>query len=156
MKANTIRISTIWVITMLLAACASSGPNHVDQGMIYANQGDWNNAIAEFQAAIAKSPSSEAYSNLGAAYMQQGKLNLAMEALKNGEQLNANDVSVNYNLTALHSLLDQTDIALQYLDKTLGLGFDNYDALRFDSDLTNLRGEPEFRSTLEKHKIFLQ
>jgi hypothetical protein len=42
------------------------------------------------------------------------------------------------------------------LDRALGCGFNNYDALRFDKDLDNLRGEPEFRATLEKHKIFLQ
>ena len=154
MKVKSIRNMFFGAAIGLISACATT--NHNDQGMMFVNQGDMNNAIAEFKMAIAQSPSAQAYSNLGATYMQVGKLNLAMDALKSGEKLNDKHIELNYNLTALHSLMDQTDLALEYLSKTLGLGFENYDALRFDSDLENLRGEPEFRSTLESHKIFIQ
>ena len=130
--------------------------NHMAQGLIYVNQQDFDSAIIEFEAEIAKNPSAEAYINIGAAYMQLGKTNLALNALKQGEELNAGSPILNYNLMALYSILDKTDIALVYLDKTLERGFNNYDALRFDPDLSNLRSEPEFRTTLEKYKIFLQ
>ena len=41
------------------------------------------------------------------------------------------------------------------IDQALGLGFKNYDALRSDEDLYELRRLPEWRKTLEKHGVFL-
>ena len=139
-----------------MAQGTTPSSNHMAQGLIYVNQQDFDSAIIEFEAEIAKNSSAEAYTNLGAAYMQLGKNNLALNALKQGEDLNAGSPILNYNLMALYSILDKTDIALVYLDKALERGFNNYDALRFDPDLSNLRSEPEFRTTLEKYNIFLQ
>lgn len=138
-----------------MAACATT-TDHLAQGMLYVNQQDFPNAVNEFQAEIAVRPSSTAYANLGAAYMRLGKNNLALDALKEGERLDPGDSTLSYNMTSLYSLMDQGDLALIYLDKTLSNGFENYDAIRFDPDLANLRGEPEFRTTLEKYKIFIQ
>ena len=130
--------------------------SHLRQGMTYVNQGDFNNAVLEFQKSIRIRPTAKAYSNLGVAYMQLGKRNLALEALKRAESLSPNDHVALYNLAALYSLMDQTDVSLVYLDRALSRGFSNYDAIRFDADLENIRGEPEFRKILEKHKVFIQ
>lgn len=138
------------------AAAVAAADARTRQGLLYANQGDFSNAINEFQAAIDTKPSARAYSNLGAAYMQTGKKNLAHQALQSAEELAPDDPLVLYNLTAYYSVVGDTDIAAIYLDKALTHGFANYDALRFDPDLENLRGEPDFRATLERHKVFIQ
>lgn len=52
--------------------------------------------------------------------------------------------------------MNQTDLSLEALERALGNGFNNADALRFDRDLDNVRGEPEFRTILERHKFFIQ
>jgi len=150
-------ISKLIVVTTFaaLAACATT-QDHMAQGLIYANQNDFANAVNEFHAEVNARPSALAYANLGAAYMKQGKNNLALDAFKKGEDLDSRNTTLNYNITALYSILDKNDLALIYLDKALTNGFSNYDALRFDSDLSNLRAEPEFRTILEKHRIFLQ
>ena len=46
-------------------------------------------------------------------------------------------------------------IALDEIDAALARGFSDYDALRRDPDLENLRRSPEFRKVLEKHKVFI-
>ena len=125
-------------------------------GISYANQGDFGNAVNAFNASIECRKTTEGYSNLGAAYMQQGKLNLAMDALKRAEKKNKKNNVVMYNIAALHSLKDDTDLSLIYIDKALKHGFKQYDALRFDPDLSNVRGEPDFRKVLEKHGVFIQ
>ena len=140
-----------------LVGCAATATNdHMAQGLLFVNQKDFNNAVIEFQAETRSNPSATAFSNLGAAYLQLGKNNLALNAFKEGEKLNAYDPDLVFNMTGLYSVTDKLDIALIYLDRALSNGFKNYDAIRFDPDLTNLRGEPEFRSILEKHKVFLQ
>lgn len=127
------------------------------QGLRYAKEEDFPNAIREFTLAIEKYPDySVAYANRAVAYMQQKKYNKAAEDLKKAASLSPNDPSVFYNLAALYSLQKQLDLALDALDKALELGFNDYDTLRKDPDLANLRKHSEFRPTLEKHKVFLK
>jgi uncharacterized protein (UPF0333 family) len=114
------------------------------QGMNYVQSEDYGNAIKEFTAAIDKFPDySSAYANRAVAYMQQKKFNLAADDLKKALELTPQDPNVYYNLTALYSLQKQLDLALGALDKGLEYGFNNYDSLRKDPDLKNLRKHPE-------------
>ena len=157
-KAKAIVGALLLVVsTNSYALCGiGEAKRNLNQGMLYANMNDFGNAVNSFKASIECKKTSEAYSNLGVSYMQLGKNNLALDALKKAENKNARDGVVLYNLAAVYSVSNQVDIALLYLDKALNNGFSHYDAIRFDPDLSNLRGEPEFRSILEKHKVFIQ
>lgn len=129
---------------------------NLQQGINYMKAKDYENAIKEFTLAIEKFPDYDvAYSNRAVAYMQQKKFNKALDDLKKAEQINPNNPIVHYNFVALYSLQKQLDRALDHLDKALQLGFNNYDALRTDPDLENVRKHPEFRKILEKHKVFI-
>jgi Tfp pilus assembly protein PilF len=146
---------------MLLSGCPKKteevGINHLQQCLFYANQGDFQNAIRECKQAVEQEPdSAQAHINLGVAYIQVGKNNKALNSLKKGVQLAPNDPMAQYNLAALYSLMNQNDMSLEALDLALENGFNNVDALRFDRDLDNVRGEPEFRTILERHKFFIQ
>lgn len=130
---------------------------HVNQGMTYAAMRDWENAIAEFSKAVdIDGRYASAYANRGVAYMQQRKYNKALDDLKQAESLNPNDKLISYNFVALYSVQNQLDRALDSLDRALEHGFNNYDALRNDPDLNNLRAHPEFVRVLEKHKVFIR
>ncbi len=129
---------------------------HLDICLMYIKQKDYPNAIRECQVATQTNPTAAAYSNLGVAYIQVGKNNLALTALQNARRLDPADPYVRYNLAALYSLLDKTDLALESLDTALNYGFKDFDALRWDRDLDNVRAEPEFRRILEKHRVFIQ
>jgi tetratricopeptide (TPR) repeat protein len=127
------------------------------QGMNYVQSEDYGNAIMEFTAAIDKFPNyAIAYSNRAVAYMQQKKFNLAADDLKKASELSPTDPNIYYNLAALYSLEKKLDLSLRALDKALELGFNNYDSLRRDPDLKNLRKDAEYRHVLEKHKVFLK
>lgn len=130
---------------------------NMQQGINYMRGKDWDNAIKEFTLAIQKHPTYDvAYSNRAVAYMQQKKFNKAMDDLKEGVRINPRNATLHYNFVALYSLQNQLDRALDSLDRCLELGFNNYDALRADPDLNNVRKHPEFRKILEKHKVFLK
>jgi tetratricopeptide (TPR) repeat protein len=129
---------------------------NMQQGMNYLRSRDYDNAIKEFTVAIQKFPAYDvAYSNRAVAYMQQKKFNKAMDDLKKAEEINPKNPTVYYNFVALYSLQGQLDRALDSLDRALELGFNNYDALRTDTDLNNVRKHPEFKKILEKHKVFI-
>lgn len=115
-----------------------------------------DNALKEFSLAIQKDPQyAEAYSSRAVAYMQQQKFNKAEEDLRKAKELSPDSPSVRYNLASLHSLKGNVDLALDEIDAALAKGFTDYDALRRDPDLDNLRKHPEFRKILEKHKVFI-
>ena len=114
------------------------------------------NAVKEFSLAIQKDPGyAEAYSNRAAAYMLQRKFNKADEDLRKAKDLKPDSPSIRYNYASLHSLRGNIDLALDEIDAALARGFSDYDALRLDPDLDNLRRSPEFRKVLEKHKVFI-
>lgn len=130
---------------------------NMQQGMNYMRSRDFDNAIKEFTVAVQKHPTYDvAYSNRAVAFMQQKKFNKAMDDLKEAEKINPKNSTVHYNFVSLYSLQNQLDRSLDSLDRCLELGFNNYDALRSDPDLNNVRKHPEFRKILEKHKVFLK
>ncbi len=141
-------------------SAVTPGPDaelHLNQGMTYAKMRDYDNAILEFSKALELNRRyAAAYVNRAVAYMQQRKYNKALDDLKQAERLNPRDKMVFYNYTALYSLQNQLDRALDALDRSLDLGFNNYDALRGDPDLNNVRTHPEFAKVLEKHKVFIR
>ena len=146
-------------------APGGGGPNttrlaadmHLNQGMTFAAMRDWENAITEFSKAVDVDRGyAKAYANRAVAYMQQRKFNKALDDLKQAESLSPNDRMIHYNYVALYSLQNQLDRSLDSLDRALAQGFNNYDALRNDPDLNNVRAHPEFMRTLEKHKVFIR
>ncbi|MCI5160173.1 MAG: tetratricopeptide repeat protein, partial [Candidatus Electrothrix sp. AUS1_2] len=138
-------------------ASTGAGNSPLQLCLLYANQGDFQNAVRECERAVQNDPNSaEAHTNLGVAYIQVGKNNKALKSLKKGVKLAPGDPFAQYNLAAIYSLMNQTDLSLEALDHALENGFNNADALRFDRDLDNVRGEPEFRAILERHKFFIQ
>ena len=154
------------------AAPAAEGPSlevrsNIKQGLAYISaaknspsrtvfEENLQNAINEFSQAITKDPRyADAYSNRAVAYMQQKKYNKALEDLRMAADLAPQSAVIRYNLASLYSLKGDTDLALDEVDASLTRGFSDYDALRRDPDLDNVRRSPEFRKILEKHKVFI-
>jgi len=141
--------------------------SHIKQGLSYASTAknahnkalfdeNIDNALKEFSLAIEKAPDyADAYSNRGVAYMQQRKYNKALEDLKKAKELKSESPSIRYNLACLYSLKGDVDFGLDELDAALTNGFSDYESLRRDPDLKNLRRNAEFKKVLEKHKVFI-
>ncbi len=140
---------------------------HLKQGMAYVSTaknanspGIFNenieNAINEFSNAIKKDPTyATAYSNRAVAYMMQKKYNLALADLNKAKELKPNDPAIRYNLASCHSLMGNVDLGFVELDAALANGFNDYTSLRKDPDIANLRKSKDWRTTLEKYKIFI-
>jgi tetratricopeptide (TPR) repeat protein len=141
---------------------------HLQQGMAYVSTaknanspGIFNenieNAINEFSNAIKKDPTyATAYSNRAVAYMMQKKYNLALADLTKAKELTPNDPTIRYNLASCHSLMGNVDLGFVELDAALANGFKDYNTLRKDPDIANLRKHKDWRKTLEKHNIFIE
>ena len=58
-----------------------------------------------------------------------------------------------HNAACIYALSGNTAKALEYLDKSLAAGFDDYNHLVNDRDLVSLRGLPQYKLILAKYKV---
>ena len=82
-------------LMLLLAACGNTWQKHYDLGMKYLNDGNYEEAIIEFEAAIEIDGSkADAYIGLAEVYIEQGDLQKAIEILEKGyEKTKADAIS---------------------------------------------------------------
>ena len=85
------------------AVPVSSDGNWFEQGQQHYQRGEWEQAIAAYQQAIAADPTHQsAYVNLGDAYYQTNQLDAAIDAYQKALELNETDADVVYNLGAAY------------------------------------------------------
>lgn len=126
------------------------------KGIAHMKARDYDKAIREFSAVIGKYPGdTNGYNNMAAVYIRQNKFDKARDELNTALQINPHDPVTYYNFASLYALQKQSGPALASLDKALELGFNDYDFLRSDPDLDNIRKLPEFRKLMDKHNVFM-
>jgi tetratricopeptide (TPR) repeat protein len=130
---------------------------HVQHGIEYVRTREYDRAIKEFTTAIEKYPKYVmAYNDRAAAYIRQKKFDAAKDDLTKALAIDPHNPATYYNTAALYALQKQSSASLEYLDKALELGFKDYDLLRADPDLNNIRKTSEFRKILERHGVSAQ
>ena len=86
---------------------------------------------------------------LGNAYTRRGLHDKGLEVDLRLTKLRAKDPLTWYNLACSYSLLKRTDESLEALRRTIELGYTDYDYLRKDPDLLNLRQSSKGREFLQ-------
>lgn len=95
-----------------------SPANWVNLGWIYFQQGQYNQALAQYKRAMDLDPNYyPAYYNLGLAYMQVKKFDLAAETLKRAITLEPKSGTAFLNLGVSYNQLGKYDEALKYLQQ---------------------------------------
>lgn len=127
---------------------------HVRLGLERVHSKDYDSAISEYNMAIEKYPKYVmAYNDRAAVYVKQGKFDKAREDLSKALAIDPHNPATYYNTAALYSLQNESSQALDYLERALVLGFKDYDLLRSDPDLKNIRQNPKFREILKKQGV---
>jgi tetratricopeptide (TPR) repeat protein len=128
---------------------------HVKQGMELMKSHDYNGALKEFSAAIGKYPDYDAaYNDRAGAYVRLNMLDKAKDDLDKAMKINPHSSMTYYNYASVYALQNKPDLALDSLDKALVMGFSDYDFLRSDPDLNNIRNLPGYKKILEAHKVY--
>jgi Flp pilus assembly protein TadD len=86
---------------------------------------------------------------LGDLYTRTGAYADGLRVDENLSRLCAEDPVVWYNLACSLSLSGRPDDALDALNRAVELGYNDYDAMKKDPDLTALHGDARFESLLE-------
>lgn len=109
--------------------------------------------ISFYEGVLNKRPDFfQALTALGNAYTARGdyakglKIDLALIRLRRDDPL------VHYNLACSYSLLGKIDPAFKTLKNAIGLGYDDFNYLRRDPDLENLRKDKRFETLFKTLK----
>ncbi|OGX23699.1 MAG: hypothetical protein A3J51_06375 [Omnitrophica WOR_2 bacterium RIFCSPHIGHO2_02_FULL_45_21] len=111
---------------------------------------DYDFEISFFEKLLARRPSFiQALIALGSAYTQKGDYEKGLAVDLRLSQLRRDDPTVHYNLACSYSLLGRIDQAFLSLSKAIELGYEDFDYLRRDPDLENLKEDKRFQHLLQ-------
>ena len=127
MNSRTICAIAITLVALLLAACGgiSEAEKHHNAANEFREQGDWQEAIIEYDEAIKLDPQlALAYYNRGVAYHYLGQPKQALEDYDEALRLDPKHASAYANRAQANTLLERDKKAQQDVDRAVELGFD--------------------------------
>jgi tetratricopeptide (TPR) repeat protein len=92
----------------------------------------------------------ERLAELGTLLTRLGRLEEGLAADQRLVRLIPGDSTAHYNLACSLALLGRADEALDELERSIELGYDDLEHLQSDEDLASLRGSTRFRSFVER------
>lgn len=114
-------------------------------------QEDKDFEISFFERLVKKSPNYvDALIPLAEAYTKAGFYEKGLQIDKRLAKLRKTDPIVHYNLACSLTLTGKKEEAIATLEKAIGLGYSDFDHLRKDSDLKELRNDPRFKLLMTK------
>ena len=108
--------------------------------------------ITFYERLLEKHPDyAEALSLLSELHTKTGQHEKGLEADLRLTKLRPEDPIAHYNLACSYSLLRRPKEALEALERSISLGYSDFNFLQKDKDLQGLRGEPGYQVLLEKY-----
>ena len=122
-QASSVTQTTLTAPEAIAQANPGSAKAQFESGNAYAQAGQWEQALAAYQKAIALDPNYQAaYANLGVVYFQLERFDLAASQYQKALELKPDDGEVAYNLGALYlqqALLSGSQPDPNLLDKAI-------------------------------------
>jgi tetratricopeptide (TPR) repeat protein len=121
-------------------------------GNLYLGLGELNNAVRQFEKALALQPKFlEAQNNLALAYAADGQYERALAAFKKLVELDPDNPSTYYNIAVLHALQNDVADAIIWLKKAVDKGYQNWELIKTDKDLANIRQSEDYKQLIKGH-----
>ncbi|MFC1528127.1 tetratricopeptide repeat protein, partial [Candidatus Neomarinimicrobiota bacterium] len=142
------------IILIVTSLCypQNSITEYLQRGEQLLEQQQYEEALENFLRADKLNPSiKEAKARIGYLSLITKNYSLSKSYLEQAIQMDPINEGNYYNYTCLLSLQGDIQESLDMLEKTLRLGYLNFDWLESDSDLNNLRNDPKYKILLKKY-----
>jgi len=121
-------------------------------GVFYQKQKKDDQALSQFQKALSVNPKSiKALSKIATIYAVKKKYNKSIDYFKTIIDIEPGNPVACYNLACITSLLNKKEQAVTWLQQAINNGYNNWDNLKNDVDLKNIRETPGFKSLITNH-----
>jgi superkiller protein 3 len=123
---------------------------------LYSKQGLYEDAAREYEDLVQRDPgNATAKANLDAMLKNKTVLQERKEQVSSalqGADAKPKDPQAAYNAARVYARLGDADQAFTWLNKALDLGYDQFDYLRLDPSMVNLKKDPRFLKLLEERR----
>jgi len=121
-------------------------------GGIYRQQGECDKAITQYQKAISIQPNFvQAMYGLITIYSDQKNYTNALNLLQKIRQIQPDNPDVYYNIACIYAKQNMTDESINSLKQSIDKGFHNWDLIKNDPDLANIRNTAFINELLKNH-----
>lgn len=87
-----------------------------------------------------------------ASFLQRkGQIEEAKKKMSRAIELSPTDVNMKYNAACFFALINEVDESISFLKQALGAGFGNYEYIKHDPDLDNIRTNPNYVEMMKGH-----
>lgn len=119
-------------------------------GRLYFRSGDMDKAIIYYEKALSIKPDFlEALNGLAILYAAKKEYENAIPYFKKIVQLNPENASPYFNVACMYSRLNNVEKSIDWLRKAINRGYDNWDLIKNDKDLENIRESSHFKEILQ-------
>ncbi len=132
-------------------------PNHVmahnNMGVVFLKQGKPDKALSHLSTALRLKPDlPNTHMNMGICLFHLGRLHDALHHFTEVVYIDPDySTTVYYNIACIYSQLNKVETSLQWLEKAVNNGYNNWDQIKTDRDLENLRRSPSFKKFIGAH-----
>lgn len=126
--------------------------SHYLLGLVYFEKKQFSDAVDELQIVENSRPDlAECHALIGLCFLEQKLYVHAMSELKAAVDLDPTDYTSMYNIACVYSLQNRPEPALKWLERSIDKGFSNFDHMRKDSDLDNIRNNPRYIELVKRN-----
>ena len=124
---------------------------HYNLGGVLKQQGNLEDAIHHFSEAVRIKPDyAKAHHNLGIILARQGNFEKAISHYSEAIRLNPDfSAVVYYNIACVYARQNKIEESIDWLKKAIKSGYKNWDLLKTDKDLENIRGSSYYKEIVE-------
>lgn len=124
---------------------------HCRLGEIYTKMGDSENAIAQYRNALSIDPGFlQALHGMVIVYSNNKEYEKALGMLEKMRQIDPENADIFYNSACMYSKLNRVKESLYWLKQAVLKGFNNWDLIGSDPDLSNIRDMNDFKKLLQE------
>jgi Flp pilus assembly protein TadD len=121
-------------------------------GNLHLRRGELGQAISAYEKALALQPSFlAAQNNLAMAYAANRMYDRALPAFKKLVDLDPHNSGTYYNIAVLYALQGNVSESVAWLETAIERGYQNWELIKTDPDLDNIRDSAEYRQLVQGH-----
>jgi len=126
---------------------------HNNIGIILYKRGMPDEALSHFEQALRIDPTLvETHNNIGIILFNLGKLYDALNHFESVIRLNQDyNPSIYFNIACVYARLSNIEESISWLRKATKMGYNNWDVIKTDKDLKNIRNSEGYKEIIKNH-----
>ncbi len=119
-------------------------------GDLFYRKGGFDKAIAQYQKALSIQPEFvPALNRLAIIFSIRNENNKALSLFKQVVDLQPDSAETYYNIACMYSKKQKIAASIGWLKKAIKIGYNNWDQIKTDKDLENIRGSADFKALIK-------